>query len=470
MSPEICAAERYTLFSDIWSLGCIIYELCAKEPPFNAKTHFDLVQKIKLGRVPTLPGVYSAELQKVINSCLRVNPNTRPDTAQLLNLPIIKLLRKEQEVVYLGQQMKAEKELAVRTLKEASDRIAKLEAERNTMKLEIEATVRREWEVKARLEIDRQIQIELETLRTRFESDVSKRVTEEVAKNIGATAPDAPKPLGTLQNSDLTGFQEELPARAQTPVKEVARQLSSLSTLGSASDFPSDTDLSSLSLESPEAEKTTGKTRPPMQRGTRTPFARAKTMFAVPAASPMDVHMADASPISIAGLSLSPRRNEIAKQQRSGRLPTKNIFQSTVPVVATSPVRRTGGNRVPGGTSDAGSAALRKAPVAPAAPARTAKGRTGVTGEGMVTPGGRNNLQGRTLVELSQGKVGDAERVMVDGDGERKNIGLVGKRAGAPATMVEREREVVWDPEQDEMPSPFLVRGTKAVRAPIGAR
>src|SRR5438552_18476365 len=59
MSPEICAAERYTLKSDIWSLGCIIYELCSREPPFNAKSHFQLVQRIKEGKIAPLPAVYS---------------------------------------------------------------------------------------------------------------------------------------------------------------------------------------------------------------------------------------------------------------------------------------------------------------------------------------------------------------------------------------------------------------------------
>ena len=66
MSPEICKAEQYGPHSDIWALGCIIYEMCAKQPPFNAKTHFDLIQKIKSGRYPDIPACYSAELRKVI--------------------------------------------------------------------------------------------------------------------------------------------------------------------------------------------------------------------------------------------------------------------------------------------------------------------------------------------------------------------------------------------------------------------
>ncbi len=110
MSPEICAAEKYTLKSDIWSLGCIIYELCAREPPFNAKTHYQLVQKIKEGKVAPLPDVYSPELNQVIRDCLKVNPDRRPDTTQLLNLPVVRLMRKEKEVVDLNKSIRVREE------------------------------------------------------------------------------------------------------------------------------------------------------------------------------------------------------------------------------------------------------------------------------------------------------------------------------------------------------------------------
>ena len=29
MSPEVCQGQRYSYMSDIWSLGCILYEMCA---------------------------------------------------------------------------------------------------------------------------------------------------------------------------------------------------------------------------------------------------------------------------------------------------------------------------------------------------------------------------------------------------------------------------------------------------------
>lgn len=34
MSPEICDNKDYSFKTDIWSLGVILYELCALKPPF----------------------------------------------------------------------------------------------------------------------------------------------------------------------------------------------------------------------------------------------------------------------------------------------------------------------------------------------------------------------------------------------------------------------------------------------------
>lgn len=311
MSPEICKAENYTLHSDIWALGCIIYEMCAKAPPFNAKTHFELIQKIKLGRYPSIPAVYSPELNKVIASCLQVIPSHRPDTAQLLNLPAVKLMRKEQEVVRLGQELKDEKEKAARMMQEAERKLADVDQ----MRKELDSSLRREWEVRAQLEIDRQVKVRYETelakLQQQFEAAVNARVEKALARypNRLSTSPKlAPRSSTPTIPSEP---QELFPVDPSIPIITTA----STSTIGTESSFASGTDISSLSLDDTPDEPTE-KPAPVKRSSRRAPLARAQTMFtAQPPPSPMDVQMAEPSPApaSIAGLSLSPRRN-VARQ------------------------------------------------------------------------------------------------------------------------------------------------------------
>ncbi len=312
MSPEICKAEQYGPHSDIWALGCIIYEMCAKTPPFNAKTHFELIQKIKLGRYPEIPACYSSELRKVIASCLQTTPDHRPDTAALLNLPIVKLMRKEQEVVQLGQELREQKMLAAQREKEASEAVA-------SIRKEIDDQLRREWEVKARLEIERQVKIqteqrvqrELTHLQAKFEEEVNKRV-EKALQRYPNRLSTSPK-LAPRSNTPVVSATEPstlFPVEAETTLS------GSQSTLDTNSDFASGTDLSSLSLDD-SVEEVTIKVKP--KRPSRAPLSRARTMFAQPTAapaSPIDIQMAEPSPApaSIAGLSLSPRRNQQPRQ------------------------------------------------------------------------------------------------------------------------------------------------------------
>lgn len=315
MSPEICKAEQYGPHSDIWALGCIIYEMCAKQPPFNAKTHFELIQKIKAGRYPAIPSCYSPELSKVIASCLQVFPNNRPDTAQLLNLPIVKLMRKEQEVVKLGQSLKEQKERLAQREKE-------LDAKYSQMRKELNDQLRREWEVKAQLEIERRVKMEVErrtqiqfkNLQDRFEAEVKAQV-ERTLKKYPARPSTSPKLAPRSSTPVLPAEQEHsilFPAEGDSIVINA-----STSTLGTTSDIASGTDISTLSLEDSTEDIST--TKPVPKKRSRAPLMRAQTMAVAQAPpSPMDVQMAEPSPApaSIAGLSLSPRRNQ----------PRQNIF------------------------------------------------------------------------------------------------------------------------------------------------
>ncbi|KIY47270.1 kinase-like protein, partial [Fistulina hepatica ATCC 64428] len=110
MSPELMQEKAYDSKSDIWSLGCLIYELCALKPPFHeAKTHSELNILIRNGRIPPLPRCYSQALTSVIKSMLNLNPAMRPSVAQLLQNERLELAYKIREAEKLFSTVKAHK-------------------------------------------------------------------------------------------------------------------------------------------------------------------------------------------------------------------------------------------------------------------------------------------------------------------------------------------------------------------------
>ncbi|KAI0784315.1 hypothetical protein C8Q75DRAFT_779630 [Abortiporus biennis] len=110
MSPELMQEKAYDSKSDIWSLGCVIYELCALKPPFaEAKTHSELSILIRNGRIPPLPKGYSSSLASVIKAMLNLNPAMRPSAAQLLQHERIDLAHKVSETQKMLTAVKTHK-------------------------------------------------------------------------------------------------------------------------------------------------------------------------------------------------------------------------------------------------------------------------------------------------------------------------------------------------------------------------
>lgn len=76
--------KAYDSKSDIWSLGCLIYELCALKPPFHeAKTHSELSVLVRNGRIPPLPRGYSQALSNTIKAMLSQNVCVSPKLVHL---------------------------------------------------------------------------------------------------------------------------------------------------------------------------------------------------------------------------------------------------------------------------------------------------------------------------------------------------------------------------------------------------
>jgi NIMA (never in mitosis gene a)-related kinase 1/4/5 len=77
-SPEIWNNKAYDYRCDIWSLGCVLYELCALRPPFMAKDFPGLSRKVTAGYYDPISSLYSKKLQSMIKKCLTVEQTKRP--------------------------------------------------------------------------------------------------------------------------------------------------------------------------------------------------------------------------------------------------------------------------------------------------------------------------------------------------------------------------------------------------------
>jgi serine/threonine protein kinase len=89
MSPEVCENKGYDERSDIWALGCVLYEMCTLVHAFQSDNLLGLVYKIVQERQPPLPEHYSVELRALVDRLLSKDPNARPDAVEILAMPFI---------------------------------------------------------------------------------------------------------------------------------------------------------------------------------------------------------------------------------------------------------------------------------------------------------------------------------------------------------------------------------------------
>lgn len=85
LSPELCQDVPYSCKSDIWALGCLLYELCVLKPPFAATNLLSLFNKITKGEYHPVPDVYPDSISLLIQAMLSLNPENRPSAACILS-------------------------------------------------------------------------------------------------------------------------------------------------------------------------------------------------------------------------------------------------------------------------------------------------------------------------------------------------------------------------------------------------
>ena len=89
IAPEIWKDKPYDYKCDIWSLGCIIYEICTSRPPFRGTSLAELGNNILRGYYLPFSG-FSNDIKNLIAKMLIVDPNKRASINELLNSEIIK--------------------------------------------------------------------------------------------------------------------------------------------------------------------------------------------------------------------------------------------------------------------------------------------------------------------------------------------------------------------------------------------
>ena len=89
MPPEVINDEPHIPPSDLWCIGILIYELCAGEPPFTAKTNYEIISKIKNFDMKKCPDYFSDECKDLIDKLIRKYPKDRISIQEVKEHPWI---------------------------------------------------------------------------------------------------------------------------------------------------------------------------------------------------------------------------------------------------------------------------------------------------------------------------------------------------------------------------------------------
>jgi hypothetical protein len=88
MSPEVLRGDKYDFKTDVWSLGCLLYELAVLKSPFKAEglNIYSLFQKISEGQYQPISSDYSEDLRNLAYAMLSTKPEDRPELSYVCDV------------------------------------------------------------------------------------------------------------------------------------------------------------------------------------------------------------------------------------------------------------------------------------------------------------------------------------------------------------------------------------------------
>lgn len=96
MSPERIDEASYSFSADIWSLGCLLYELAALRSPFwqeGCHDLFSLITVISRCEYTPLPDTFSSALRDLVAACLVRDPTARPQASEVYEIARAEMTR-----------------------------------------------------------------------------------------------------------------------------------------------------------------------------------------------------------------------------------------------------------------------------------------------------------------------------------------------------------------------------------------
>mmetsp|Transcript_24383 Transcript_24383/g.62578 ORF Transcript_24383/g.62578 Transcript_24383/m.62578 type:complete len:1021 (-) Transcript_24383:270-3332(-) len=88
MAPEQFNSPKFDEKADVYALGCILYEMYTRQPPWKGYSHFcQIIVAVAFNNErPAIPDDCPENLRRLITKCWRQDPGTRPSCAEVVRL------------------------------------------------------------------------------------------------------------------------------------------------------------------------------------------------------------------------------------------------------------------------------------------------------------------------------------------------------------------------------------------------
>ncbi|KAK3093484.1 hypothetical protein FSP39_016296 [Pinctada imbricata] len=84
MSPELVKGDKYNYKTDVWAVGCTLFELLTLERTFQATNQLRLAYEIVKGDAGEISSQYSSDIRDLVGQLLRKDPDDRPEAEEIL--------------------------------------------------------------------------------------------------------------------------------------------------------------------------------------------------------------------------------------------------------------------------------------------------------------------------------------------------------------------------------------------------